>query len=630
MHKRLSSVIELCTDTKPPMYLCEVCDVRANMTDIKTHITGSLHRYSYIKSCHTYELGANTDLAPQAWHLLDLAKHIEKIEGTGNVQVLHLHEDIYKEMISQPVLDVLAQVKQIQQTQTNVTEFQLPVWRTATKVNNFNDDSSDYYNVLDQVTPSCATPLSLMTYATVSSTMSNETQNQFKTQNQVQSWLPAQFFCPERDPSAQGPGISPIQATQSLPGYLLPNYFPNLSPTAAFSSIPAAGAIQTCNPINDSMQNVTLHEKSPHSWENGFCAFEYLSTQSPSSHTVQTTKPNYKRVAHCENNSLTVTITQKRNPEQESKQDHLTTLKLRCPGAHTPAIIWNEDHYYQNNDYLTSEELHQDTDWVLHNRNVGQQDRQHPQPITADDALFMYERIDQYQQQLNDYSEENIFLLPKHNEDSPEKYSGTQPLIGLNAVIKCQTLAGDLPPCCYLCQPCSLKVLESDIIQHLISPLHQINYINFQYPHLSNCHSGLQSLETIAMQLEQEEGRGQMEVRRLSACLFNEVLEQDFYWSMKVLNPGKESENTRLNQKALMKRITPDYNIPLKRTAGLFDCDESATIGKPPLCHKRAKKKGKKKPRLSEPVFKAPEGLPNAVQSAEYTTEQLLKAGSVR
>ncbi|KAM9494618.1 uncharacterized protein Hap1MRO34_004488 isoform 2-T2 [Clarias gariepinus] len=396
----LRSVIELCTATKPPMYLCEVCIVRANMTDIKTHITGSLHRYSYI--------------------------------------VLHLHEDIYKEMISQPILDVLAQVKQIQQTQTNVTEFQLPFCRTTTKETHFN-----------------------------------------------------------------------------------------------------------------------------------------------------------------------VTITQKRNPEQGSKQDHLATLKMRNTGTHTPAIIWNEDHC-QNNDYLTSEELYRDTDWVLNNRKVGHEEGQHPQPFTADDALFMYEHMDQYQQR-NNYSEEDIFLLQKNNEDSPENYSGTQPLIGLNAVIKCQSLAGDPPSCCYLCQPCSLKVLESDIIQHLISPLHQINYINFQYPHLSNCHNGLQSLETIAMQLEQEEGRGQMEVRRLSACLFNEVLEQDFYCSMKELNLGKGlTEKTRLNQKAVKKtsRITQDYNTPLKRTAGLFDCDESAAIGKPLFCHKRAKKKGKKKARLSEPVFK--------------------------
>ncbi|XP_053347537.1 uncharacterized protein LOC128518452 isoform X2 [Clarias gariepinus] len=565
----LRSVIELCTATKPPMYLCEVCIVRANMTDIKTHITGSLHRYSYI--------------------------------------VLHLHEDIYKEMISQPILDVLAQVKQIQQTQTNVTEFQLPFCRTTTKETHFNDDYSNYYGDLYQVTPSCTTPPSLMSYATVSSKMSNETQNQFKTQNQVQFWFPAQFLCPDRDTSAQGSVISPIQAsTQSLPGYPLPNCFSNLNPTAAFSSIPAAGAFQTCNPINDSMQNVTVHEeKNAHSWENGFNAFECISTESPSSHTMQTTKPNFKRVAHCKNNSLTVTVTQKRNPEQGSKQDHLATLKMRSTGTHTPAIIWNEDHC-QNNDYLTSEELYRDTDWVLNNRKVGHEEGQHPQPFTADDALFMYEHMDQYQQR-NNYSEEDIFLLQKNNEDSPENYSGTQPLIGLNAVIKCQSLAGDPPSCCYLCQPCSLKVLESDIIQHLISPLHQINYINFQYPHLSNCHSGLQSLETIAMQLEQEEGRGQMKVRRLSACLFNEVLEQDFYCSMKELNLGKGlTEKTRLNQKAVKKtsRITQDYNTPLKRTAGLFDCDESAAIGKPLFCHKRAKKKGKKKARLSEPVFK--------------------------
>ncbi|KAF4073960.1 hypothetical protein AMELA_G00249190 [Ameiurus melas] len=513
----LSSVIELCTGTKPPVYLCEVCVLRVNITDIKTHIMGSLHRYNYIKSCHTYELGADTDLAPQAWHLLKLAKLIEKKEGTGNVQVLHLHEDIYKEMISQPVLDVLSQVKQIIK-QPNTT--------------------------------------------------------------------------------AQSPARTAIQVRPPSPrGYSLLNCISNISPATASSSVPAAGAFQRGNPIGigDSTQNVTLHEdKTVKSWGNAINTFKCLSTESPLS-TVQITKLKYKRVVQCQNNSLTVTITQKPIPEhikgQESIQDHLTTLNPMSTGAHTQAIIWNEDQW-QINDYLTSEEPFRDTDWVPHNRKVGHEDLQHPQPFTADDTLFMYESTGQYEQ-LQDHSEEYIVPLPKHCEDFPENYSGTQPLIGQHAVIKCQSVAGDPPPCCYLCQPCSLKVLKSDIIHHLISPLHQISYINFQYPHLSQCHSAIQNLETTAMQLDQQEGRGQMEVRRLSACLFNEVLEQDFHLSMKMLNCGSIDERS-LNQTALRKRsrMTPDDNIPLTRSAvftGMtVDCDENGATGKTPFSRKKA------------------------------------------
>ncbi|XP_017551630.1 uncharacterized protein si:ch211-199g17.2 [Pygocentrus nattereri] len=381
----LGSIIELCTDAEPPVYLCDVCILKINKRDIKTLIMGSLHRYNYIKSRHVYGLKAGEDLTSLAWRLMELAKVVEKKEGTGIVQVLHLDDVIYKEMISKPALDAIAQVKKIK-IQTRISGLQSSIFNKRTKCE--------------------------------SSTAA-------------------------------------------------------LSPTWHFTP-------------------------------KDTCGFEHFSRYS-----VKLSQCELKDV-----NSKTCTV-----------------------------------------------------------------------------------------------------QSPKLSEESPESYRGTQPLIGLQAVIKCQTVDGDPPPCCYLCQPCTLKVLKSDIIHHLISPQHQLNHINFHHPHLLLDMNEDQSLQTIAMQLELEEGRGQMKVTRLSACVLSEILEKDFDWCMKMLNCASTAE-IKPEQGPLMagSSMSSGCNITLKRpyesTEITVDHSWDGTlhdhIGKVPRRQWSSSRGGVslKKARHKEPVFK--------------------------
>lgn len=74
---------------------------------------GSIHRYNYIKSHHAHGWTSDTDLTLLARPLMDIAKKVEKKEGTGDIQVLSVDAVIYKEMASLPVPDAFVQMKKI-------------------------------------------------------------------------------------------------------------------------------------------------------------------------------------------------------------------------------------------------------------------------------------------------------------------------------------------------------------------------------------------------------------------------------------------------------------------------------------------------------------------------------------
>ncbi|XP_051948289.1 uncharacterized protein si:ch211-199g17.2 [Xyrauchen texanus] len=176
------------------------------------------------------------------------------------------------------------------------------------------------------------------------------------------------------------------------------------------------------------------------------------------------------------------------------------------------------------------------------------------------------------------------------SEDSPENYRGRKPLIGLQAVIKCQSVDGDPPPCFYLCQLCSLKLKKKKMTSHLTSCLHQRIYLKVLHPQLLPnikhkwCKIN-EMLEDIAIQLEKENGRGQIKVMRLSACPFSEVLQRDYHWCMKILNCGANvgsftggTDKTSGPNKALKR--------PAESILSTVHID-----GTPLLTHQRSKKK---------------------------------------
>lgn len=206
---------------------------------------------------------------------------------------------------------------------------------------------------------------------------------------------------------------------------------------------------------------------------------------------------------------------------------------------------------------------------------------------------------------------------------------------GLQAIIKCQSVDGNPPPCCYLCQLCSLKLKKKKIFSHLTGCDHQRNYLKALHPQLlpkkRKRRNTNDMLEDIAIQLEKEDGRGHIKVMRLSACLISEVLEKDYHWCMKLLNCGgdvgwrsgllsfKEGTNTTGPGQTLKRPAESDNNTTgpsqtLKRPAEslLPPSDAQALIapdGAP--THQMSKKMKKGHPKkvvctnkVKEPVFK--------------------------
>ncbi|XP_028846668.1 uncharacterized protein LOC114796570 isoform X2 [Denticeps clupeoides] len=119
----LSAMTECYCSVYPPMYVCEVCSLLLTKAEIKNHITGSQHRFCYIKSRHAYDWQADADLTLLVWPLKEVARVLESREGTGKVQVLELDEETYRNMTSDPASAVtLLQATRRQQKKVKVAD----------------------------------------------------------------------------------------------------------------------------------------------------------------------------------------------------------------------------------------------------------------------------------------------------------------------------------------------------------------------------------------------------------------------------------------------------------------------------------------------------------------------------
>ncbi|KAM4538656.1 uncharacterized protein PAE49_019743 isoform 2-T5 [Odontesthes bonariensis] len=103
----LDSIIECVnvgTRNKETLFLCEVCVCRLNKADMRNHILGSLHRFSYIKACHPHLVSKwqeNSDLSKLAWPLMEMAKMLEAKEGPGDIQFLEVADTLYQMVATQ-------------------------------------------------------------------------------------------------------------------------------------------------------------------------------------------------------------------------------------------------------------------------------------------------------------------------------------------------------------------------------------------------------------------------------------------------------------------------------------------------------------------------------------------------
>uniref|UniRef100_A0A1A8LGA4 Uncharacterized protein n=2 Tax=Nothobranchius pienaari TaxID=704102 RepID=A0A1A8LGA4_9TELE len=103
----LRSIVECVnvgSDNRETLYLCEVCVRRVTKADIRNHIQGSRHIFSYIKTCHphlAYKWQKDADLSMLARPLIELATVVERKEGTGEVQLFEVPDAVYQKMATE-------------------------------------------------------------------------------------------------------------------------------------------------------------------------------------------------------------------------------------------------------------------------------------------------------------------------------------------------------------------------------------------------------------------------------------------------------------------------------------------------------------------------------------------------
>ncbi|XP_023815913.1 uncharacterized protein LOC101158213 isoform X2 [Oryzias latipes] len=170
-----------------------------------------------------------------------------------------------------------------------------------------------------------------------------------------------------------------------------------------------------------------------------------------------------------------------------------------------------------------------------------------------------------------------------------DQYSGPSLLIGLTRVVELKGQDGC--SLCFLCHCCRIKSSKEDIIDHLTSSSHLINYLVEIYPdQLQEVHEPLkyncQLLQLLAMKVEHEKGREELKVEHVPETYCSHLSGKSYHWCLKMLSEGwapiqKQTEITEgdFGEKSTFPRKS---SAPMSR--------ESQTLGQ------KKKKKKKKKP----------------------------------
>ncbi|KAF3833849.1 hypothetical protein F7725_025053, partial [Dissostichus mawsoni] len=133
--------------------------------------------------------------------------------------------------------------------------------------------------------------------------------------------------------------------------------------------------------------------------------------------------------------------------------------------------------------------------------------------------------------------------LPSENlSSSLDGYTGTEPLVGLLRVVECR--GEDGRTYCFLCHCCRVRANENDIIDHLTRTSHLINYL---------------LLVSLAMEVEKEEGRGEMKVVKTPESLGIQLTGKSYHWCVKMMSNGRKHPDIQTP-----KRANKDQGMPEK------------------------------------------------------------------
>ncbi|KAM8767363.1 uncharacterized protein AB9X84_006246 isoform 2-T2 [Acanthopagrus schlegelii] len=163
--------------------------------------------------------------------------------------------------------------------------------------------------------------------------------------------------------------------------------------------------------------------------------------------------------------------------------------------------------------------------------------------------------------------------LLSEKRDSPlNDYTGCKPLIGLSCVVECRSEAGHTH--CFLCHCCRIRSSKRDIVDHLTSSSHLRNYLMESHPEqvdviTADVNDHCQLLQSLAREVEQGEGRGELKVVNVPELLCVQLTGKSYHWCMKMLCNGWTSTNVqkkRMASKGLTVDKTSNQGMPEKCT----------------------------------------------------------------
>ncbi|XP_008288949.1 uncharacterized protein LOC103363811 [Stegastes partitus] len=180
-----------------------------------------------------------------------------------------------------------------------------------------------------------------------------------------------------------------------------------------------------------------------------------------------------------------------------------------------------------------------------------------------------------------------------------DDFPRTKPLIGLSCVVEYRSEDGG--SYCFLCHCCRIKSDKKDVIDHLSSSSHLVNYLMETHPEqvegmTADIKDNHQLVHSLAEKVEQKEGRGEMKVVNAPESFCMQLTGKSYHWCVKALTSGWTHTNIR------------------KKTIGVTgsSVNETSARAVPQKCHaaqpkcakrRTTKRKMKKMRKMPDTVF---------------------------
>ncbi|XP_039977238.1 uncharacterized protein si:ch211-199g17.2 isoform X1 [Xiphias gladius] len=257
----------------------------------------------------------------------------------------------------------------------------------------------------------------------------------------------------------------------------------------------------------------------------------------------------WKMATHSENDAVTLINSLRDGQGQGEPESHLETMSVQL--EHYP-IQSQKTVLLSQNQWRRSGKSFKDG-MIIH-KSSAQTNKPPPlirstvvPPINSEDG---FKNISTSQLENTQMSPEPS-VLSENRKSFLDCYTGTKPLIGLVHVVECRSEDG----CTYifLCHCCRIRSNKKDIIDHLTSSSHLLNYLMETHPEQvevmsADINDNCQFLISLARKVEQEEGRGVLKVVNLPESLCIPLTCKSYHWCMKMLCNGWTRTSTQKNK----------------------------------------------------------------------------------